>query len=218
MIRKICPLCQTKLTKVKNGSWRRCPTCGLVVLPKKAKSELFYNYRIAQDLKAMGILEQAHTAYGNWQRRRLVGRYFSAGRILDMGCGGGQFLAGFNSKWEKYGIDLFDKPEPSMLKKISFCTQNLHDCHYPDGFFDVITAWHVLEHLDAPIKNLKEIKRILKKDGIFILTTPCTESLGFHSAKNKWFHLDLKRHNFLYNQSSLTGLFEGGSLILNRHQ
>ena len=98
------------------------------------------------------------------------------GKILDIGCGTIPFFL-INTKFkEKHGMDpslkVFDLKENIMLKK--------HDVEqdifpYEDNFFDVVTMLVVFEYIepDKLIDVLKEIKRVLKSGGRFILSTSC---------------------------------------------
>lgn len=98
------------------------------------------------------------------------------GKILDIGCGSyPYFLINTNFK-DKYGID------PSLnLKELKTNNLNLQSADitktkfsFKDNYFDVITMLAVFEHIDNDRLNfiLKEIKRVLKNNGLFIITTP----------------------------------------------
>lgn len=123
--------------------------------------------------------------------------------ILDVGCGSGNFLRKISSKFfDKTGFDIknfVDKYD------FDFCSGNFLKTKFRKKF-DVICLWHVLEHLAKPYEYLNKIKKLLQKDGIIIISTPNTESLGFKFGQENWFHLDTPRHLFLYNKASLTYL------------
>ena len=125
--------------------------------------------------------------------------------ILDLGCGGGEFLNSFNKKWQKFGVEpsVFASKIAAAKKHLEVRNQELLTCHFPDSYFDIVTAWHVLEHLYNPKETLREMRRILKDDGVFLLSTPNTDSLGFKLAKESWFHLDAPRHLSLFNRLAL---------------
>ncbi len=100
-------------------------------------------------------------------RLKLIARYAS-GKILDIGC-----AANPNSYLKSaIGMDLNDKVElPSNYTKI--IKHNVHD-EFPfnDNTFDTVVAGEILEHLENPFAFLKECKRVVKKGGRIIITTP----------------------------------------------
>lgn len=62
------------------------------------------------------------------------------------------------------------------------------------------------------------IKRILKKDGILVISTPNTDCLGFKYGKSHWFHLDVPRHLILYNRKSLEYLLNKAGFKIIREK
>jgi len=94
------------------------------------------------------------------------------GRVLDVGCGVGAILEGVNDSWEKHGLEVSQyAAEKAQPYGEIFCGE-LHQAKYPDGFFDAILLFHVIEHLQSPLEVLTEIRRILKVDGWLIVGTP----------------------------------------------
>ncbi len=101
---------------------------------------------------------------------------YREGKILDIGCGFYPYFLISTKFKEKYGIDPFVdtssvKGKNIILKKISVGNQKLS---FENTFFDVVTMLAIFEHIDHDkLKNvLSEIKRVLRKDGILIITTP----------------------------------------------
>lgn len=131
-------------------------------------------------------------------------------KILDIGCGNGRFLTNIsNSRFDKYGVEI--NPEGYKRcreKKLKTYNQELKNINFEDNFFDAITLWHVIEHLDNPSEVMLNIKKILKKEGILVISTPNTTSLGFKYGQSLWFHLDVPRHLILYNKKSLEYFFD----------
>ena len=76
------------------------------------------------------------------------------------------------------------------------------------GQFDVIIMWHVFEHIENPLIFMKNIAKLLFKDGIIILDIPNRNSLGFNLTKKRWFHLDVPRHLFHYNYQIMCELLK----------
>lgn len=93
------------------------------------------------------------------------------GRILDIGCGSGTFAAQ-SPDYEWHGIDW--DVTPAAGKPINAITGNIEQFPYPfeAGSFDAITCSEVLEHLFDPIAIHKEARRLLKRDGQYMISTP----------------------------------------------
>lgn len=131
-------------------------------------------------------------------------------KILDIGCGSGNFLNNISDdRFDKYGIEI--NPEGykiSREKKLKIYNREMKDINFEDNAFDIITLWHVIEHLNSPYEVIIPIQRILKKDGILVINTPNTDSIGFKYGGGIWFHLDAPRHLILYNRKTLEYLLD----------
>jgi len=97
------------------------------------------------------------------------------GRLLDIGCGPGEFGSVFvKSKWDVYGIDV-SKELLKVAEKNGLKTK-FHDISkkfpFKDGTFDAIFAGEIIEHVPDADFFLDECHRILKKNGTLVLTTP----------------------------------------------
>lgn len=150
------------------------------------------------------------------------------GRILDIGCGERLYFL-INTKFhEKYGIDrLIDdkavlcnqKEENIFIKRYDVEKNGLE--LFRDEYFDVVTMLAVFEHFDT-VKLpyiIKEIKRVLKSNGIFILTTPAGWSNGILGVLSKLKLVNtvlFEEHKVLYDKKKiLSVLIEGGFLKEN---
>ena len=84
-----------------------------------------------------------------------------------------------NKGWEISGVES-SKSGAAIGKKvygIDIFNGSLNEAHYRDNSFDIITMWHVLEHVSEPTEIFQEVKRILKPGGIFLVAVPNIESL-----------------------------------------
>lgn len=127
------------------------------------------------------------------------------GKLLDFGCGNGWLMEKLvRLGWNCQGLD-FDP------KSVAFCQSkglkvNLGDIpsqNFPDEYFDAITVNHVIEHLYDVDDFLENCKRILKKDGKLVITTPNTNSLLHKKYKQNWYQLDPPRHLNLFNNDNM---------------
>lgn len=194
----------------------KCKSCGLVyVNPRPSQAEIKKYYASDYYVSGAGIkvsLERLLTNYFLNKKKNLVRSFKKNGKILDVGCGDGRFISLFASdkKWNAYGIE----PNPGgsdiskRRSKAVILNMELSECRFPEADFDVITMWHVLEHVYEPNWLLLDIKRILKEDGIFIVAVPNTNGIGFRLVKRNWFHLDAPRHIYHYNPRTIKKILD----------
>lgn len=135
-------------------------------------------------------------------------------KILDVGCGNGKFLGSLNpQKFEKYGIEINQEGiKLSRKQGFTIYEKDITEIDFGKKKFDIVTLWHVLEHLLDPIGVFKKVQSILSDDGIVLFATPNTDSLGFKIGKSHWFHLDSPRHLMLFNMKSADYLCENAGL------
>ena len=112
---------------------------------------------------------------GNARRMERIQRYKRGGRLLDIGCCNGSFLALLqHNGWDTFGVDFsaaaIENARREFGQQQTFCGELL-DARYPDGHFDVVTMYDTIEHVPNPRVVLEEIKRISKSDALLIMQT-----------------------------------------------
>ena len=128
--------------------------------------------------------------------------------VLDVGCGTGHFLKScLDQGWNVTGIE----PDVKARTLASTITnQTILDSE--DLFklknlsFDVITLWHVLEHLPNLEAHIEQLKKLLKPNGILIIAVPNYKSYDAEYYKSFWAAYDVPRHLWHFNQKSLEQL------------
>lgn len=110
-----------------------------------------------------------------WKKEILGSLKLFGNNFLDVGCGDGYIASQFVNKFKTYGIDISEVALKEANAK-GIITQQLDankiELPFEDEFFDNISCLDILEHIIDPIAFTKEIYRILKKDGIFIVSVP----------------------------------------------
>lgn len=126
---------------------------------------------------------------------------------LDIGCGSGERIeyAKLQGCKKSFGIDKYD----NLNKKVKNIYNSEITSFYPKEKFEVVSMFHVLEHLDNFEQVIKHIKNnILKKNGYLIIQVPnynCLERVFF---KEKWFCFDVPRHIWHFNRKFLVKFFQ----------
>ncbi|HLN28559.1 MAG TPA: class I SAM-dependent methyltransferase [Gemmataceae bacterium] len=119
------------------------------------------------------------------------------GRLLDFGCGGGSFLARLHRMdWQVTGIDVSTAAVQRVRDELglqAFVGTLPHPELRPESF-DVVTMWHSLEHVHAPLEVLQEAHRLLVPGGRLVVAVPNIDSLPFRWFGPAWYGLDLPRH------------------------
>jgi len=135
------------------------------------------------------------------------------GMLLDIGAGTGDFLQeAHNQNWKITGIEPNDKAKTIALSKGVSFAESLEalDNHS----FDVITMWHVLEHVPDLEKQIQELKRLLKPNGTIIIAVPNYKSFDAQHYGKFWAAYDVPRHLWHFSKTSIAKLFERENMQL----
>ncbi|NNE32343.1 MAG: class I SAM-dependent methyltransferase [Winogradskyella sp.] len=145
------------------------------------------------------------------RKLRLINSFNSKSKnLLDIGCGTGDFLeTALEAKWTVTGIE----PNEQARKIANSKTNNVvydidHLAALQPQSFDVITLWHVLEHLPNLEFTLSTLKSLLKPKGTLIIAVPNFKSFDATYYKNFWAAYDVPRHYWHFSKTSIKKLFE----------
>lgn len=189
----------------------RCTHCGLVYQtprPTLASFGAIYpdSYPPHQSLDTGWHPRDDHV-----QATRLLRRTQPAGgHLLDVGCGGGDFLRVVRQQapeWQTMGID----PGPQAVataRQAGLAVQQgtLETAPLPRDQWEAITLWHVLEHLPDPLGTLRLLRQRLAPGGRLYLAVPMCDSWDATLFGRCWLGWDVPRHFVLFDQSTLRAL------------
>ncbi len=126
--------------------------------------------------------------------------------ILDVGAGTGDFLDNCRtSGWEILGIEPNKDARKISLEKGIKLEKNLFSINSKK--FDVISLWHVLEHIANLQEYIKKLKTLLKPNGVLIIAVPNYKSYDAIYYKKYWAAFDVPRHLWHFSQFSIRKLF-----------
>jgi SAM-dependent methyltransferase len=191
--------------------YSRCPQCRLLFqAPGPSHSQVINYYRnpspVAKALEP-DWLEARVNSLANRVRAATIQRIVGRGSLLDIGCGKGFFLSFMRrSDWRVFGIE-------ASSSDIGFASEHLklngiHRAEWPcrlpqERQFDVITMFHVIEHLANPVAALAAVSTILKPSGILVLETPNVESWPARIFRRHWVALDAPRHLAVFSETGI---------------
>jgi SAM-dependent methyltransferase len=222
-----CPLCgappKNYLTCTRdlhygiNGEWdyQRCTDCRVVFLnpaPTQAFLDSAYDdsYYSYQDFD----MPPAWHALIKWLIRYNPGAtgdptFDSPGRILDIGCGSGQFLYRMQLRgWQTAGVELSARAAEIGNSKHGLNIQagTLADAKLPDAAFNYIRLNHSFEHLLDPRETLAQIRRLLSPGGLLFIGVPNVDGLQARWFGRYWWNLGPPVHPFNYSRPTLERL------------
>lgn len=136
------------------------------------------------------------------------------GSLLDFGSGTGDFLlAAHRAGWKTFGVEPDEGARSRALQKDVHAVADLEAL--PGGVFDVITLWHVLEHLPEPGTMVRRLGSRLSGQGLMIVAVPNYRSFDAKYYGGFWAAYDTPRHLWHFTKPSLEALFreQGFDLI-----
>jgi len=230
-----CPYCSSKeinrvlkskdyfLTK-EEFNIDHCRTCNIKFTnPKPFEQDIAKYYEsidyVSHGTKKRSLIDRLYTIARRFtinRKIKLIQGIKSEGTVLDYGCGTGDFLlacskVGYNIT----GIEPSEKARTlaskNLKKEVEKASANITNNH-----FDIITLWHVLEHV-YDIKDLiGTLKAKLKKGGTMVIAVPNHRSLDSEIYKEFWAAYDLPRHLWHFEKSTIKKIFEDEGLKIEK--
>jgi SAM-dependent methyltransferase len=203
-------------------SLRTCSKCSLTQTyptPNTNELSLTYgeNYYTSTKTKFNPVIEGWSRLAGRLRARKLIGRNTiksTALNVLDFGCGRGVLLDGFRAEGHTVrGIERSDSNFDSLPDISSMSLQELITLGRQ---FDIIVAWHVLEHLDEPENTIEELHQLLTENGRLYIEVPNFGSIQARLFRRHWFHLDIPRHLTHFTPTSLEKIMSRTGFKISR--
>jgi len=219
-----CPICEIDDSSplyTKNRYFIvKCNKCGLAYVnpqpgPEDLKDKYKGNYSQGYIDKKLSKQKRA---------KKIVNRIYRlkhSGNFLDIGCSAGFILEAARKKgFEAFGCEIspiglkYAREELKLNVKAAF----LEDAGYPSEHFDVITMYNLIEHIPDQGPFLKEVRRILKKNGLIEIWTPDIGHWRARLKKGRWNNLIPPDHIFYFSFSTLEKLLAKYNLKIIKKQ
>jgi 2-polyprenyl-3-methyl-5-hydroxy-6-metoxy-1,4-benzoquinol methylase len=194
-----------------------CESCGFKFTnPRPEESELGRYYKsedyVSHSNTNKGFINSTYQSvrkYTLLKKLQLISKYFKTGNILDIGCGTGEFLNTCkNAKWQTIGIEPDDDARKMAIQNFDLDVRNESELkNLPESSFDIISMWHVLEHVPKLNERVEELKRLIKPNGVIIIAVPNCNSLDAKIYKEQWAAYDVPRHLYHFTPKDIDSLF-----------
>lgn len=144
---------------------------------------------------------------------KLINAQSEKGSLLDIGAGTGDFLVVAKKEgWQTTGIEPNIKAKKIAINKGVFFADTLSDLDTHS--FDVITMWHVLEHVPNLDEYILELKRIVKPSGTILIAVPNFKSFDANYYGRFWAAYDVPRHIWHFSKTAIQKLFSENEMKL----
>ncbi|MBA3705484.1 MAG: class I SAM-dependent methyltransferase [Bacteroidetes bacterium] len=204
----------------------QCNSCGFKFTnPRPEENKLGKYYKsetyISHSNTKKGFINYTYQAirkYTLLKKLQLISKYYKTGKILDIGCGTGEFLNIFKrAKWDTLGIEPDENARKMAIEKYDLMIKSeLEIKDLEDETFDVISMWHVLEHVPKLHERIEDLKRLIKPNGIIIVAVPNHASLDAKIYAQYWAAYDLPRHLYHFSSNDIEAIFKKHGLTVFR--
>ena len=225
----ICPVCRSKelipfltckdyLATQETFEIIRCKTCGFALTQDFPSEDVIGRYYDAPEYVSHSDTQKGiiNTLY-HWARKIalkskakivLDNASVKTGTLLDVGSGTGYFLDKMKEKkWIVTGVEKSDAARMYAKQKFDINCQNSEYLYEVAGKTkDVVTLWHVLEHLEHLNTVMEHLRKIIKDDGTVIIALPNKNSFDAAHYEQCWAAYDVPRHLWHFSPSDFIHL------------
>lgn len=174
----LCPLCGSdedrSLFQISSRRMVRCRACGLIYRNPRPTARGLASTNVQDSMDF--LWEERVGGRRSQQFRRFLDSFPDRpGRLLDIGCGSGFFLKMAQERgWDAVGVDLNSQAVAyaKTHHQVDAVCSDVRDVPFPEGSFDLVTLWNVLDHIPDPFDLLTEVRRVVKDHGYLFIRTP----------------------------------------------
>jgi len=226
---RACPTCDSRcasfaFAKGAHELWccRECTTLFVNLDPTAMDFQALYGESyytggtdaVFADYLGQQALRRAHARRRLWLARHVPPRWPARGRLLDVGCAAGFFLAEARAFYDVRGVELSAWSSAFAREHLGLpvFTGTLQDAALPADHFDIVTLWDVIEHVPDPVSLLTEASRVLRPGGRLVLTTGDWGSAYARSRGVEWHLLEPPWHLTMFSRQTMARAGERAGL------
>lgn len=195
----------------------KCEKCGfLFTNPRPEASELSAYYKSAEYIShsnsRKGLINTVYQLVRNYtisRKLNLIQSFLKKGKLLDIGCATGEFLNYCKiRKWDVFGIEPDESSRQKGIENYSLeIKDESHLDNLPPESFEIITMWHVLEHVPFLNERIDQLHKLLHPDGYLFIAVPNANSHDAKFYNSYWAAYDVPRHLYHFTIDTITRIF-----------
>ena len=189
----------------------KCNKCSLVFTNPRPEGKALSNYYKSDQYishtdranSPINFIYKLVRRYTLSQKTKLITKLNKGtGSLLDYGCGTGDFIKTANQNgWHAYGYEPdMNARETAEAKNHGKIFNSIESINEP---FDIITAWHVIEHVSDLNSTIKNLKKALKPNGHLVIALPNHHSYDAKHYSAHWAGYDVPRHLYHFDSISI---------------
>jgi 2-polyprenyl-3-methyl-5-hydroxy-6-metoxy-1,4-benzoquinol methylase len=199
----------------------QCNQCSLGITTPRPDDKTLLTYYLSDEYishsgKSNSIIDSLYLFARNYTlswKHQIISKLTSARRMLDYGCGTGEFLKFMQNK--EYQVEGVEPSELARGKASALLTQPIKSSlDNATGPYDIITLWHVLEHVPDLNQKLEALSEKLAADGVIVIAVPNINSWESTYYNEFWAAFDTPRHLWHFSRKSMETLLQKNHLKL----
>lgn len=211
-------ICSDHVVSGESFALVKCNQCSLVFtnprpnehsLPSFYESDQYISHT-SKSNSFINVIYKIVRHYTTYKKIQLIQSYKKQGSIIDFGCGTGHFISSMNKKeWKIVGFEPNEKARKLAISQGINVFEKIEELPYK---VDVITAWHVIEHVSQLNHTLQQLGALLNNSGVMFIAVPNIECYDAEIYKSDWAAYDVPRHLYHFSQHSFTQLAKSHKL------